>query len=94
MTQNEIIPTIGDGWWGSFFPSSLAPALKHMSHLCTIMNGVCHKPPLAIKPFTQENHTLVTRDANRWEEHEMSAHDTQKLMLIQLQMQITAYLDP
>lgn len=32
MTQNEIIPTISDGWRGSFF-SSLASALKHESHV-------------------------------------------------------------
>lgn len=60
--------------------------------MCTIMNGVCDKPLFVIKPFTQETHALVMRGANRWEEHEMSACDTQKVMLIQLQ--ITAYMDP
>lgn len=91
MTQNEIILTIDGGWRGSLL-SSLAPALSTWvtcvpSWMETVTNSV-------IYPFTQENHPQVTRDANRWEEHEMSARDTQKVTLIQLHTQITAYLDP
>lgn len=44
MTQNELIPTIDDGWRASLL-SSLFPrsCIEHMSHMCTIMNGACHK---------------------------------------------------
>lgn len=55
MTQNEIIPTIDDGWRGSRL-FSLFPHAR-----CAVMNGACHKEIFRRDAIRWEEHEMIAR---------------------------------